>query len=180
VARVFKIVVTGPFNSGKTTFIGAISEIEVVATERATDQGGEVCSTTVAMDFGRITLPEGDVIHLYGTPSQQRFDFMWDVLSRGMLGYVVLIDGSSPESLPEAGEIIRAFARRSEVPYVVGLTRADEKNCMAPETVAGKAGLFGDVDIVPCDARKLDGVKSVLIALLERVMEQAGAEEQAG
>lgn len=178
-ARAYKIVVTGPFNSGKTTFIGTISEIEVVATERLAGSDGEACSTTVAMDFGRITLTDGDVIHLYGTPGQKRFDFMWDVLSGGMLGYVVLLDGRS-DSFDEGVEIMRAFADRSEVPYVIGLTRADQKGCLRPEVVAESLSLEAETPVLPCDARSVDDVKDVLIALLERLMEWEETAERAG
>ncbi len=178
--RVFKIVVTGPFNSGKTTFIGAISEIDVVATEKKTGKGARRCDTTVAMDFGRITFPDGYVLHLYGTPGQERFDFMWEILSEGMLGYVVLVDGSRPESFSEVAGIVKAFRGMSDRPFVIGVTRADRKNCMAAEQVKNSIDHLGDVDIVRCDARKLKDVKDVLLVLLERVMARAEALEKAG
>ncbi len=178
-ARTFKIVVSGPFNSGKTSFIGAISEIEVVATERSTLCSGQKCETTVAMDFGRITLRDGDVLHLYGTPGQVRFDFMWEVLSEGMLGYVVLVDGTDVKSLDDARKIIDAFERMSDVPFVIGLTRADRKGCLDPGAVMGMICRSDDADIVKCDARKLNDVKEVLLALLERVLERAEQAEQA-
>ena len=94
----YKILVTGPFNSGKTTFIRSISDIEVVSTERDTGVGKKRCRTTVAMDFGRITLRGGNVMYLYGTPGLKRFDFMWEVLSEAVLGYIVLIDGTRPST----------------------------------------------------------------------------------
>lgn len=178
--RVFKIVVTGPFNSGKTTFIGAISEIEVVSTEKKTGRGASRCDTTVAMDFGRITFPDGYVLHLYGTPGQGRFDFMWEILSDGMLGYVVLVDGSEPSSFCEAGSILKAFRRLSDMPCVVGLTRADREDCYPEARLRDAIDHLGDVDIVRCDARKLQDVKEVLLALLERVVVRAEAIEQAG
>ena len=178
--RVFKIVVTGPFNSGKTTFISAISEIEVVATERKTGSGRGKCNTTVAMDFGRITFPDGYVLHLYGTPGQDRFDFMWEILSEGMLGYVVLVDGSKPATFDDAQGIVTAFKAMSDKPCVVALTRSDRKDCMDPAKVKKKIDHIADVDIVRCDARKLSDVKDVLLALLERVMERAEALEKAG
>jgi len=178
--RVFKIVVTGPFNSGKTTFISAISEIEVVATERKTGKGAKKVNTTVAMDFGRITFPDGYVLHLYGTPGQERFDFMWEILSEGTLGYVVLVDGSKPSSFEEVEGIVKAFRGMSDKPYVVCLTRSDRKDCVPPDTVRNDIDHIGDVDIVKCDARKLKDVKEVLLALLERVLERAEALEKAG
>ena len=178
--RVFKIVVTGPFNSGKTTFISAISEIDVVATERKTGSGRKKCNTTVAMDFGRITFPDGYVLHLYGTPGQDRFDFMWEILSEGMLGYVVLVDGSKPDTFAEAEGIASVFRGMSDKPFVVAVTRSDRKDCMASEKLRKKIDHIADVDIVRCDARKLAEVKDVLLALLERVMERAEALEKTG
>lgn len=178
--RVFKVVVTGPFNSGKTTFISAISEIDVVATERKTGSGRKKCNTTVAMDFGRITFTDGYVLHLYGTPGQDRFDFMWEILSEGMLGYVVLIDGSKPETFAEAEGIAAAFKAMSDKPFVVAVTRSDRKDCMASDKVRNNIDHISDVDIVRCDARKLADVKDVLLALMERVMQRAEALEKTG
>ena len=177
--RAFKIVVTGPFNSGKTTFISAISEIEVVSTERATGASGKKGSTTVAMDFGRITLRDGDALHLFGTPGQERFDFMWEILGEGMLGYVVLVDGSDPESLYESERIVKRFEGLSGVPFVIGVTRGDRANCFSAETVRDRLVPSGNVDVLTCDARKLKDVKEVLLALLERVLEWAGEVRQA-
>lgn len=179
-ARNFKIVVTGPFNSGKTTFISSISEIEVVSTERKTGRGAKKCDTTVAMDFGRITFPDGDVLHLYGTPGQERFDFMWEILSEGMLGYVVLVDGSLQSSFVEAAGIVKSFRAMSDKPFVVALTRPDSRDCLPVENLRRHVDGIGEGDIVRCDARKLSDVKEVLLALLERVLDRAEAFERAG
>src|SRR5574342_94928 len=91
-----KMVVTGPFNSGKTQFIKSVSEIDVVSTERKITVDAERVknATTVAMDFGRITVDDNLVLYLFGTPGQRRFDFMWEILSEGMLGFIVLIDST--------------------------------------------------------------------------------------
>ncbi|MBU4240634.1 MAG: ATP/GTP-binding protein [Actinobacteria bacterium] len=179
-SRVFKILVTGPAGSGKTTFISAISEIEVVSTERAAGETEKKGSTTVAMDFGRVTLTDGDVLHLYGTPGQDRFDFMWEILSEGMLGYVVLLDGTKPPTFATGKKIMESFSGWSDAPYVVGLTRADRKKCLEEEKVPEEIASWGEVDIVRCDARSLRDVKTVLITLLERVLENAEGVEQAG
>ena len=103
-----KIVVTGPFAAGKTTLIRPISEITVLSTEKAVSDGEVAQSktdTTVAMDFGRITIDRDLVLYLFGTPGQDRFDFMWEILSEGMLGYVLLVDAARPESLDLAAII---------------------------------------------------------------------------
>src|SRR5512136_2326120 len=104
-----KVVVTGPFNAGKTTFIKAVSEITVLSTERqVSDVSGEGSGeTTVAMDFGRITVSDDVVLYLFGTPGQSRFSFMWDTLSEGMLGFVVLLDGTNRESISDARAMIQ-------------------------------------------------------------------------
>jgi len=151
--RVFKIVVTGPFNSGKTTFHQRHQRDHVVATERKTGSGRKKCNTTVAMDFGRITFPDGYVLHLYGTPGQDRFDFMWEILSEGMLGYVVLLDGSKRETFSEAEGIVAAFRAMSDKPFVVAVTRADRKDCLSLDKVRNNIDHIADVDIVRCDAR---------------------------
>lgn len=179
-AEVYKIVVTGPFDSGKTTFISAISEIEVVSTERTTMVGGKRRSTTVAMDFGRVTLREGRVLHLYGTPGQERFDFMWEILSEGMLGYVLLLDGSRPDTFEEGLRIMEAFERISDAPHVVVLTRSDRKGSLKPAQAASKVPALQGHTVLECDARRLKNVKDVLLELLELVLARAVALSRAG
>ena len=99
-----KMVVTGPFSAGKTEFIQSVSEIDVVSTERKISSAAERSvkeATTVAMDFGRITVDEDLVLYLFGTPGQKRFDFMWEILSEGMLGFIVMVDSTRPETFRE-------------------------------------------------------------------------------
>ncbi|MBN1288937.1 MAG: ATP/GTP-binding protein [Actinobacteria bacterium] len=171
--RIYKILVAGPFNSGKTTFISSISDIDVVSTERDTGVGKKKCGTTVAMDFGRIALKGGNVMHLYGTPGLKRFDFMWEVLSGGILGYVLLIDGTRPSTHEKARSVLESFEGKLEVPVVVGITRSDRRNCMGPAKAREKLGR-SDLEIIPCDARRVQDVKAVLVALLDKVKEQEG------
>ena len=133
------MVVTGPFSAGKTQFIQAISEIDVVATE-AKITGGEEKKvkkqTTVAMDFGRITVGDDLILYLFGTPGQRRFDFMWEVLSEGMLGFIVLVDSTKPETFREATSILNTFRNYAPTPYVVAaktwMTRGNRKTCESP------------------------------------------------
>src|SRR5436190_16805738 len=122
-----KIVVTGPFAAGKTTLIRTISEITVLSTERGItdDTRARKAETTVAMDFGRITIDRDLVLYLFGTPGQERFDFMWEILGEGMLGYVLLVDASRGDSLSEAVGILDAFRRMARVPLVVALNRTE-------------------------------------------------------
>jgi small GTP-binding protein len=168
-----KIVVTGPFAAGKTTLIRTISEITVLSTEKGiTDETRSTKSdTTVAMDFGRITIDRDLVLYLFGTPGQDRFDFMWEILGEGMLGYVVLVDASRPESLDEAAGIVRAFRKMAHVPFVVGINRADSLDEDEEERIRDLLELEPHVAVVPCDATDRESVKSVLLALLYAVLD---------
>jgi uncharacterized protein len=173
-----KIVVTGPFAAGKTTLIRTISEITVLSTERGiTDETrSRKAETTVAMDFGRITIDRDLVLYLFGTPGQERFDFMWEILGEGMLGYVLLIDASRPETLEEAESILRAFRRMAHVPFVVALNRAEAAGGLDDRTVREALRLPPGVPVVSCDATDKDSVKSVLLALLYSVLDEIEAE----
>jgi uncharacterized protein len=168
-----KIVVTGPFAAGKTTLIRTISEITVLSTEKGiTDETrARKTDTTVAMDFGRITIDRDLVLYLFGTPGQDRFDFMWEILGEGMLGYVLLVDASRPDSLDEAVGILEAFRRMARVPFVVGLNRAEGMDEAEEERIRKTLDLDPDVPVVPCDATDRESVKSVLLALLYAVVD---------
>jgi len=168
-----KIVVTGPFAAGKTTLIRTISEITVLSTEKGItdDTRSTKTDTTVAMDFGRITIDRDLVLYLFGTPGQDRFDFMWEILGEGMLGYVVLVDASRPESLHEAVSICNAFRKMAHVPFVVGLNRADGIDEDDERRVRETLDLEPDVPVVPCDATDRESVKAVLLALLYAVVD---------
>ena len=166
-----KIVVTGPFSAGKTTLIRTISEITVLSTEKdITDETrSRKSETTVAMDFGRITIDRDLVLYLFGTPGQDRFDFMWEILGEGMLGYILLVDAARPDSLDEAAGILAAFRKMARVPFVVGLNRADGLAPDDEQRVRDTLSLDADVPVVPCDATDRESVKSVLLALLYAV-----------
>ena len=168
-----KIVVTGPFAAGKSTLIRTISEITVLSTEKdITDETrSRKSETTVAMDFGRITIDRDLVLYLFGTPGQDRFDFMWEILGEGMLGYILLLDAARPESLDEAVGILAAFRRMARVPFVVGLNRADGLDEGEEARVRSALELADDVPVVPCDATDRESVKSVLLALLYAVLD---------
>ncbi len=172
-----KIVVTGPFAAGKTTLIRTISEITVLSTEK--DISDETRSrkneTTVAMDFGRITIDRDLVLYLFGTPGQERFDFMWEILGEGMLGYIVLVDATRQDSLDEAVSILDAFRRMARVPYVVALNRAGGIDEAEEERVRAVLDLPPDIPVVPCDAVDRESVKSVLLALLYAVVDSLDA-----
>jgi small GTP-binding protein len=172
-----KIVVTGPFSAGKTTLIRTISEITVLSTETditdATRSGK--AETTVAMDFGRITIDRDLVLYLFGTPGQERFDFMWEILGEGMLGYILLIDASREDSLEQAVGILAAFRKMALVPFVVALNHADGPEPLDEDRVRSVLELAEDTPVVPCDATDRESVKSVLLALLYCVVDQIDA-----
>jgi uncharacterized protein len=173
VGTAVKIVVTGPFSAGKTTLIRTISEITVLSTEKGiTDETrSRKTDTTVAMDFGRITIDRDLVLYLFGTPGQDRFDFMWEILGEGMLGYVLLLDASREDSLDEAVGILEAFRKMARVPFVVGLNRSQGLDEAEEARVREVLDLEPDVPVVPCDATDRESVKSVLLALLYAVVE---------
>ena len=173
-----KVVVTGPFAAGKTTLIRTISEITVLSTERGVTDSTRKrkAETTVAMDFGRITIDRDLVLYLFGTPGQDRFDFMWEILGEGMLGYVVLVDAEREDSIAEAAGILDSFRRMARVPYVVALNRASADDHALVETVRNRLDIPGDIAILACDATDKESVKNVLLALLYAVLEEVEAQ----
>jgi small GTP-binding protein len=177
-----KIVVTGPFSAGKTQFIQTISEIDVVATERKISSAQERIKdqTTVAMDFGRITVDEDLVLYMFGTPGQRRFDFMWEILAEGMLGFVVLLDSVRPETFREARSILDTFRSYAAVPYVVAANKQDQEDAWSAEDLRIALHIPQDVKVVPCVAIDRDSVQHVVLELLFSVLELLGEEDQGG
>lgn len=168
-----KMVVTGPFNAGKTEFISSVSEIEVVSTERRiTDETASVkLETTVAMDFGRITIDEDLVLYLFGTPGQKRFDFMWEILSEGMLGFIVLVDSVRPETFREARRILDIFRSYANTPYVVAANKQDMDDAWSPEDLRIALKVRPGIKLLPCIATDKESVKNVLLELLYSILE---------
>jgi uncharacterized protein len=168
-----KIVITGPFAAGKTQFIRAVSEIDVVSTERRiTDETARVKrDTTVALDFGRISVDKDLVLYLFGTPGQRRFEFMWEILAEGMLGFVVLADSTRPDTFKETKEIIDVFSSYSDSPFVVAATKQDMPDAWAPEDIKIVLGLDDSVPVLPCIGLDRESVKGVLLALLYAILE---------
>ncbi len=169
-----KIVVTGPFSAGKTAFIQTVSEIDVVETERKITNESEKIkeTTTVAMDFGRITIDEDLVLYLFGTPGQRRFDFMWEILSEGMLGFIVLVDSTRPETFREARRILETFRAYAPTPYVVAANKQDLPEAWEPEDMRIALRLSPQVKLLPCVATDKESVKKVLLELLYSILEE--------
>ena len=173
-----KMVITGPFNSGKTEFIQSVSEIDVVATERKISSEAEKIkdTTTVAMDFGRITVDQDLVLYLFGTPGQKRFDFMWEILSEGMLGFIVMVDSTRPETFREARSILETFRAYAPTPYVVAANKQDLDDAWDIEDMRIALRLDPKLKFLPCVATSKDSVKNVLLELLYSIL----AEMEAG
>jgi len=168
-----KMVVTGPFNSGKTEFIRSVSEIDVVSTERKISSTSERAvkeATTVAMDFGRITVDNDLVLYLFGTPGQKRFDFMWEILSEGMLGFIVMVDSTRPETFREARSILETFRAYAPTPYVVAANKQDIKDAWDLEDMRHALRVDPKVKLLSCVSPDRDSVKSVLLELLYSIL----------
>jgi uncharacterized protein len=173
---VTKIVIAGGFGAGKTTLVGAISEVRPLRTEEDLSELGigvdDTTSvelkrtTTVAMDFGRITFPSGAVLYLFGTPGQERFWFMWDELAFGALAAVVLAD---TRRLEDCFSSIDYFERR-DTPFVVAANQFDGSPVYDPADIRDALDVAGDVPVLACDARRRESVKEVLIASVEHAL----------
>ncbi len=171
-----KVVITGPYNAGKTTLIKTVSEITVLSTERKVSNPAKAGDeTTVAMDFGRITIDEDTVLYLFGTPGQERFSFMWETLSEGMLGFIILIDATDTQSLEEGGNILEFFQKMSNVPFVVAANRLKAEQEGELKEVRTRLKVAADISVLPCDTRDKESVKSVLLGLLYDILRKTEA-----
>ena len=181
-----KIVVAGGFGVGKTTFVGAVSEVPPMSNEAWMTEAGEgvddlppgnKSTTTVAMDFGRITLRPDLLLYLFGTPGQARFWFLWDDLSRGALGAVVLVDTSR---IDESFAAINYFENDSELPFVVAVNQFEGKPVHDLDEVRDALALDASVPLVTCDARDRASTIATLTELVGHTLSPAVLSGPAG
>ncbi|KDN17075.1 GTP-binding protein [Amycolatopsis rifamycinica] len=181
-----KIVVAGGFGVGKTTFVGAVSEVPPMSNEAWMTEAGEgvddlppgnKSTTTVAMDFGRITLRPDLLLYLFGTPGQARFWFLWDDLSRGALGAVVLVDTSR---IDESFAAINYFENDSELPFIVAVNQFEGMPVHDLEEVRDALALDPSVPLVTCDARDRASTIATLTELVGHTLSLAVLSGPAG
>jgi hypothetical protein len=173
-----QIAITGAVGAGKTSFVKAISEIDVVDTERrATDEIASIkATTTVALDFGKITLNSGQILYLYGTPGQFRFDFMWDIIIRRVDAYILLVDAHSPQYFRHSRRILSFMRQRTQIPMIIGLTHTDYEDAWQANDIAlalGMSQVSQRPPIVNVNADRADSVAKCLLVLVERLIQMS-------
>jgi uncharacterized protein len=178
--EIMNLVVTGTVGAGKSTFIRSVSEIEVVDTDRkATDEVADMKqNTTVSMDFGTLQFGEQMALHIYGTPGQTRFDFMWEILIERAHAYVLLIAAHRPSEFHHARRIMNFMNRHAQIPMIIGITHSDCQGAWSTADIALALGYQDSTQqppIVLVNAADGESVAMSLIALVEHYMQTNAA-----
>lgn len=171
----YKLVFTGTTGAGKTTAINAVSETPTIKTDVAnTDMSLDKALTTVGLDFGEITLENGDRVRLFGTPGQMRFDFMWRILAKDAFGIIILIDNSSADPLADMDNYLTGFAQELQtIPCVIGIGRSEMHPTPSLEDFSARLAQRNFMlPVIPVDVRRTDDV----ILLIDILMAQAEAD----
>lgn len=171
-----RLVVTGPVGAGKSTFIRSISEIEAVDTDRiATDETAQLKQkTTVAFDFGRLQFGPDMALHLYGTPGQSRFDFMWDILIRKAHAYMLLVAAHRPHEFRYARRILSFMNQRADIPMIIGLSHMDCPGAWPEENIAIALGYVDETSrppIVKVNPNEAASSAEAIIVLVQHLMQ---------
>lgn len=169
-----KIVITGAYAAGKTSFIRSVSDIETVSTEyEVTDPAERALKreTTVALDFGIISISDEVNLYLFGTPGQERFDFMWETLSIGCIGYVVLVDSCRPAHFVETERLMKRFMTITDAPFIVAANKQDDPTALPLAYIRRRLRLPASIPIFPCVANDRESVKDVLLGLLDHIQQ---------
>lgn len=174
--EIMTLVVTGPVGAGKSTFIRTVSEIDVVDTDRRATDGAAALKpkTTVAFDFGRLQFGANRALHLYGTPGQSRFDFMWDILIRKAQGYIVLVAANRPEEFRYSRRILTFMQHRSRVPMVIAISHTDCEGAWSQEDILvamGYAQNRPSPPVVIVDPRDRRSVAHSIVTLVKNAMQ---------
>ncbi len=180
--EIMRLVVTGTVGAGKSTFIRSASEIEVVDTDRrATDEVSDMKqNTTVSMDFGTLQFGDEMALHIYGTPGQTRFDFMWEILIERAHAYVLLIAAHRPGEFHHARRIMNFMNQRAQIPMIIGITHGDCEGAWSNNDIALALGYQDDKNhppIVSVNADDEESVVDALVTLVEYCMENSNVAE---
>ncbi|MEM9923444.1 MAG: ATP/GTP-binding protein [Cyanobacteria bacterium P01_D01_bin.50] len=174
--EIMRMVVTGPVGAGKSTFIRSVSEIEAVDTDRiATDETSLLKQkTTVAFDFGRLQFNPDMALHLYGTPGQERFDFIWDMLIRKAHAYILLVAAHRPAEFRYARRVVSYMNQRAEIPMIIGLTHIDCSGAWSKENIITALGYYNQNTQPPTvlvNPTEMSSVANAVITLVQHYVQ---------
>jgi len=172
--KVLKILITGSYGSGKTTLVKTLSQIAPILTEKKISRPQDIIdenkkTTTVAMDMGKIKISDDLYIHIFATPGQERFDFMFDILSKGILGAIILVDATSPISVEVAKKLYKKVKDKFDIPVVFAVTKLDREDAYKFEEIKFLLEDCSDCAVVPLDPRDLESAKNALLKLLSLI-----------